>query len=171
MIISIDGPMGQGKSETLSSLQEESYSVCFLPKSREISMKHFCQQQDILLSDRINYLSEFSNTGAQVIIESSFVDMFVYSLIMIGFKYEYSDWLDDFYDKCALAQQKYIDHVIMLPVSEGDHLSMAVNTAEAFYLISSAIHEDISNSIHYFTEENRNIENIVEHVRGIKNEL
>ena len=42
-----------------------------------------------------------------VFTERTYADLFTYALIAIGKDNEYSDWVDDYFDRCAQAQQTY----------------------------------------------------------------
>ena len=117
MIISIDGATGQGKSEVLSALQEEGYTVCYLPKMDGVT--EFKAHQERLLAERIEKINAANERGEDLIVESSFSDIIIYTLFTVGLDYNHVEWIDDFCDRCNAATVM-VDHTLLLPPSTSD---------------------------------------------------
>ena len=139
MLITVGGAPGQGKSELLASLQEESYNVHLLPKTTRDVNESFCDFQDELLEDRIRLVEDNLVAPEDIIFEGSFLDMFVYSLFTVGLNYEFNEWLDRFYTKCSNAQEALIDFSII--IKNNDDMVISSNASYAFNIIVAQFHE------------------------------
>jgi len=96
MIYSFSGPPGQGKSEAISFFQEEGFLT--IPTKRAdymTSISEFQSIQEETLENKFFTISEFPD-DMSLIVESSFVDMFIYSMLILGVHYDHSTWLKGF---------------------------------------------------------------------------
>jgi len=135
MIYSFSGPPGQGKSEAISFFQEEGFLT--IPTKRAdctTSIVQFQKIQEEILDDKFAIISERSN-DLPLIIESSFVDMFIYSMLILGVHYDHSTWLNSFYNKC-IHYQKIIDLTILFPYIQRENQGMNEFSAESFYILA-----------------------------------
>lgn len=141
MIVSLAGAMGQGKSEAISFLKENGYSVEPLNRIATCnSMMEFCNAQDELLKGRETVMDRVEKSEL-LIVESSPIDMLVYSVMVHGMNHDYSEWLKDFYNR-AVALQEKVDHTFFLPT---DSSRCTSKTLDAFDILSNHYHR-ISNS-------------------------
>lgn len=98
-------------------------------------------QEEILARKLEDEKEAVQATGA-VITERTFVDLFVYALVALGKDNEYSDWLNEYYNKCMVAQQSYA-HVVYLrgghfrPVHDGVR---ATNIHYSYMVDSTMLH-------------------------------
>lgn len=120
MLISISGSQGAGKSTLLNSLKQDRYHVVERKTSRSIlqdwgktldEVNHdldlTLKFQDEILARKIADEQQFSNTKEIVFTERSYADLFTYGLIVLGKHNKYSDWINDYYNRCKEAQQMY----------------------------------------------------------------
>ena len=126
MLIGISSSQGQGKTTVLSSLREYGVSVIPVNTARTILSEWGVtlsdlerdpplriQFQDRLIKDHYAALKESSTSVAPVLVERTFSDIFVYTLLSLGAFNEYSEWLDEYYEKCK-EYQNVFDKVILL---------------------------------------------------------
>lgn len=149
MIINICGASGQGKSQVLSHLKEEGYQVesLFSESMRPKSVREFCSRQNDLLVYRDTLIAEYkkSNKNTPLIIESSFIDMFVYSLLIVGISSDYKEWIDQYYDLCIQAQRN-VDVLINLPLNSSEDTSLPFFTANSFNVLTKHYQEEVIDS-------------------------
>lgn len=126
MLIGISSSQGQGKTTVLSSLRE--YGVTVMPvntarsiladwgvtlsdleRNPDLRIKF----QDRLIKDHYDALKQKKGTIAPVLVERTFADVFVYTLLSLGAFNEYSQWLEEYYEMCK-EYQKVFDKVILL---------------------------------------------------------
>lgn len=125
MLIGISSSQGQGKTTVLSSLREYGVSVIPVNTARTILSEWNktlsdlerdpelrIKFQDLLILEHYKSLSNINGT-ANVLVERTFADIFVYTLLSLGAFNEYSTWLDDYYEKCREYQEVF-DKVILL---------------------------------------------------------
>jgi hypothetical protein len=80
--------------------------------------------QEEVLKRKIEDERDAVNSSEVYVTERTYADLFVYALVAIGKDNEYSNWLDEYYHRCAEAQRTY-DHVFYLtaghfqPVDDG----------------------------------------------------
>ena len=127
-IIALSGAQGQGKSTVLSSLKEEGEATVDLKTSRSI-----LNDWGYTLTEVNGYIPlkiKFQNTlfnlhytsldsinqdySGPVFVERSFADIFVYALVSVGPFNEYSNWLNEYYEKCKEAQRYHFYEVVYL---------------------------------------------------------
>lgn len=164
MIVGITGTQGQGKSTTISELEKSSdrfvganiqsarnllkhwgYTLEEVNKYPPLKVKfqeelYFRHYDDIC---RENYTHGSDST---LLVERTFVDIFVYAIVTLGALNEYSNWLDEYYEKCMDAQAQLFDNVFFLcgrtytPVDDGvrsvnAHYSNLVDYLMGYYAI------------------------------------
>lgn len=140
MIYSIAGVQGQGKSEAISFFQEESFLVIPMKKTSDSSsIENFKLAQEQLVYDKLDAINN-APSGVDIIMESSFIDVFVYSLMLMGVHYDHSIWLDKLYERCCTAQQA-IELTIMFPFTDTTNISMNKHAAESFQILSMHYHK------------------------------
>lgn len=125
-LITISGSQGQGKTTVLASLAELGHNVIPHKTSRLILeewgytlnevhkdlnlTKRF--QDEILIRHHENNKAGIESSEV-FFSERSYADIFTYTLFSLGSFNEYSQWLDDYYEKCKEGQKTY-DTVICL---------------------------------------------------------
>jgi deoxyadenosine/deoxycytidine kinase len=116
-LIAIAGSQGTGKSTLIDALP---YNKITRKTSRSIlsewgvtlSQVNNDRPLTILFQDEI-LKRKLEDEAAAVdslelfVTERTFADLFVYALVAIGKDNEYSDWLDDYYERCKAAQHRY----------------------------------------------------------------
>lgn len=135
MIYSFSGPPGQGKSEAISFFKEEGFLT--IPTERAdytTSIAEFQAIQEKTLEDKFTTLSDFPD-DMSLIVESSFIDMFIYSTMILGIHYDHSTWLKSFYDKC-IRYQEIIDVTVLFPYISGENQAMNEFAAESFHILA-----------------------------------
>lgn len=178
MIVNICGATGQGKSEVISYLKEEGYQVeTLLPtENRPKNLKEFCNSQEDLLMYRDRLIHGFLDEESSdiLIIESSFIEMFVYSLLAIGINFDYKTWLNSYYEMCYKAQRK-VNLVINLPLNSRESSSLPYFTARSFNILSKYYQgevDKVTNNKSLFVPENNDgqhftSEDICEYVKEL----
>lgn len=120
MIVAIMGSQGSGKSTVLAGLQERGYKTVQRKTSRSIleewgvslsevnnDRQLTVRFQDAILQRKIEDDLEFKDCEEIVFTERTIVDFFVYALVALGKDNEYSDWLNEYYLACKIAQSHY----------------------------------------------------------------
>lgn len=119
-LVSICGSQGQGKSTVLTALGELGYNIIPQKTSRSILnewgytlnevnkdpelTKKF--QDECLIRHKQNNLIGL-NSQELYFTERSYADIFSYTLFALGSFNEYSEWLDEYYEKCKVGQKMY----------------------------------------------------------------
>ena len=128
-IIGISGSQGQGKSTTINAALEENdnihtlniqtarealtdwgYSLTEVNSFMPLKVKF----QEELLARHCNSLGFPREWDGVYLVERTFADIFNYALVSVGPFNDYSEWLNDYANRCAAAQEKYFDHVVLL---------------------------------------------------------
>lgn len=128
-IVGISGSQGQGKSTTIAdvvaanenvdtldvqtaraALKDWGYSLTEVNSFMPLKVKF----QEELLTRHMNALGFPKDWDGVWLVERTFADIFNYALVSVGPFNEYSDWLNDYAERCAAAQEKYFDHVVLL---------------------------------------------------------
>lgn len=119
MLIAISGSQGTGKSTLINALpydkitRKTSRSVLSdwgvtlsqVNNDRPLTVKF----QDEILKRKIEDEASAVSSSAVCVTERTYADLFVYALVAIGKDNEYSDWLDQYYERCMEAQKSYTD--------------------------------------------------------------
>lgn len=126
MLVGISSSQGQGKTTVLSSLREYGVNVIPVNTARSIlaewgtSLSDLERNpdlrikfQDRLITDHYAALQLAGGRQTTVLVERTFADVFVYTLLSLGAFNEYSAWLEEYYNKCK-EYQKVFDKVILL---------------------------------------------------------
>jgi predicted ATPase len=165
-LVAICGSQGQGKSTVLASLQEMGYTVSFPKTSRSILEEWGVtlekvnkdpglkmQFQEEIIFKHYEHNEEFINSEEVVFTERSFADIFVYTVLSLGPFNEFSEWLDNYYDKCKQAQKIYdnifklegrVDNVEADGVrSVNRHFTQSVDTLLRYYLDDFGVNVNI----------------------------
>lgn len=152
-LIAISGSQGVGKSTVIdalpynkitrktsrSILSDWGVSLSQVNNDRQLTVRF----QEEILKRKFADEQHAVDSAELYVTERTFADLFVYALIAIGKDNEYSDWVDQYYEKCALAQQQY-RRVFFLtgghfqPVNDGvrainKHYSWIVDSAMLHY--------------------------------------
>lgn len=183
MLIGVSSSQGQGKTTLISSTQELGATPLKTQTARSI-----LQNWDVTLDEvdkspelrkrfqeevvELHYssISPAINSSNIYIVERTFADIFTYTVISLGLYNEYSNWLNEYYEKCKEYQQLF-DRVVMLKGlnvndlhkdgvrSINPHFATLVENRIEFYcmnmsenttqvkIISSASHEDRINQM------------------------
>lgn len=149
MIVNLCGAAGQGKSQVLSHLKEEGYQVeSLLPEPHcPKTIDEFCKQQNNLLMYREKLIEEHNKSGNSelLFIESSFIDMFVYSLLVVGISFDHKDWIDRYYQMC-MESQRSVGLCINLPLNSIEDTSLPYFTANSFNVLVKHYQGEIKDS-------------------------
>lgn len=134
MLISISGSQGVGKSTTISQLpykqierktsrsilSDWQVSLSEVNNHRPLTVKF----QEEILKRKIEDESQAVASADVYVTERTFADLFVYALVAVGKDNEYSDWIDDYFERCKQAQAAY-QHIFYItgghfaPVNDG----------------------------------------------------
>ena len=135
MILSLSGTQGCGKSTILSSLSNMGYNVITRKTSRsvltdwetdldEIYNDSYMMQkfQDEVFDRKLSDEEKYINSDDIWFTDRSYVDLLVYSTIILGHNQKCSDWLDNYFQKCKQQQNKYksIFYISPLPFISSD---------------------------------------------------
>lgn len=135
-IVSICGAQGEGKTTVLNELKRLGYSVVERKTSRSILSELDMSLEEVnkyppltkyfqnLIIERHSQIflkraqCEHQMTpdlfgGEVVFIERSFADIFTYALMALGSFNDYSDFMDEYYERCKSLQNRF-DKVICL---------------------------------------------------------
>jgi predicted ATPase len=121
MLIAISSSQGAGKTTCIAALKDAGYGTVERKTSRSIlsdwgvSLSDVNSNPDLTIKFQEEILTRkwaddvYANTqGVSVVFtERSFVDLWTYALVALGSHNQYSDWLDEYYRKCIVAQQIY----------------------------------------------------------------
>ena len=116
--MSISGSQGQGKSTTIAMLKDRGIKVIENKTSRTILkewgftlhevnkypplVKKF---QEEILRRHYEYNIAASESTEWYVTERSFADIFTYAMFALGSYNEYSEWINEYFEKCARMQQ------------------------------------------------------------------
>jgi predicted ATPase len=165
-LIAICGSQGQGKTTVLASLQELGYTVSFPKTSRsilnewDVSLEEVNRNpqlkmkfQDEIIQRHYLHNMQFVDTPAIVFTERSFADIFVYTILSLGPFNEFSQWLDEYYERCKDYQKIYqnifklegrVDDVENDGVrSVNRHFTQSVDTLLRYYLDDFGVNVNI----------------------------
>jgi broad-specificity NMP kinase len=168
MIINICGAWGQGKSQVLAYLKEQGFQVeLLLPElTKPRNMQEFCNFQNDLLIYRDRLIKEHkdSNTNNILIIESSFIDMLIYSLLVVGITFDHNEWIDHYYELC-MENQKKVDLAINLPVKHLENFALPRFAVESYDILLKHYQNKIDScKVHDIHLEYKNPEEYTEQV-------
>lgn len=121
MLFSIAGSQGTGKSTLIESLQTHFPSD--IPKTSRSILKDWNVslsqvnndhkltiefQEEILKRKTADEAPFVADPDKIYVTERTYADLFTYALVVLGKDNEYSDWLDDYYERCKAQQEKYM---------------------------------------------------------------
>lgn len=120
MLLAVSGSQGAGKTTVLNELANAGYKVIERKTSRsilsdwgvtlaEVNNNHdlTIKFQDEILARKLEDEAFAVNSSDIWFTERTFTDLFVYALVALGKDNEYSEWLNDYYEKCKKAQESY----------------------------------------------------------------
>lgn len=188
MILSLSGTHGSGKTTILTSLENMGYNVIPRKSSRSvledwninlekiyndpILMMKF---QDEIFKRKLNDEKEYVKSSEIWFTDRSYVDLLVYSSIILGHNIEYSTWLDDYYMKCKKIQNLYelVFYISPLPFINSDgvrNTNVVFNAIVDYSILGFLNRLNLSslvkiNSSHH---ENR-LKNILHEIKTLKN--
>lgn len=128
MLIAIAGSQGTGKSTLISGacsrlgipsitrktsrsiLSDWNVTLSEVNNDRELTLKF----QDEILKRKMEDEQIAANSDAIWLTERTYADLFTYSVVALGKDNHYSDWLDDYFERCKAAQSSY-SAIIYLP--------------------------------------------------------
>lgn len=128
MLVAIMGSQGSGKSTILNGLNERGYNVVDRKTSRSIlqdwgvSLQEVNNNPDLTIKFQEEIIIRKAQDEERSALlcsneiwftERTFVDLFTYALVSLGKDNQYSEWLDEYYKKCMVFQQRY-DYVYYL---------------------------------------------------------
>ena len=127
MLIAISGSQGSGKSTILKALEDLGYQTIKRKSSRSIldewgvtlsqvnnDRELTVKFQDVILKRKFDDEKiAFEDKDNVWFTERSFADFFTYALVAIGKDNEYTEWMNDYYDRSKAAQKIY-DYVFYL---------------------------------------------------------
>ena len=130
MLFAISGSQGVGKSTLIEALSQQfpavmrktsrsiladwGVTLSEVNNDRALTIKF----QDEILARKIADETEFVNSNNVYLTERTYADLFVYALVAIGKDNEYSEWLNDYYQRCLKAQTTYGGIIYLSRVGE-----------------------------------------------------
>lgn len=165
MLAGLSSSQGQGKTTVLSSLRE--YGVSVIPvntarailKEWQITLSDLERDpsmrikfQDRLISDHYDALLQTDSTSIKLV-ERTFADIFVYTLLSLGAFNEYSSWLDEYYEQCKEYQRAFSKVILLEGIdaseiesdgvrSTNQHFVKVVQHCIKYYVFSMADHSE-----------------------------
>ena len=158
MLVSICGSSGSGKSVLLKHLENMGFNVIQRKTSRSIladwnvtldqvnsdpvlTMKF---QDEMLKRKAYDDFESNKDKTTITFTERNYVDLFVYAVSVLGWNNQYSEWLNNYYNKCTEYQKLY-DKVIFIEagafptVNDGvrplnSHFNTMINLTMQHYL-------------------------------------
>lgn len=120
MLISITGSQGAGKSTLITELENRGFLTVQRKTSRSImaewnvTLEQVNNDHDLTIKFQDEILKRKSedetkavNSSYVWITERTYADLFTYALITLGKENKYSQWIDEYYEKCKQAQETY----------------------------------------------------------------
>lgn len=120
MLISIESSQGCGKTTLINALKALNYKTVERKTSRsilsdwgvtldEVNNNHELTVpfQDEIIKRKYADEQYYLNSNETVLTERSYAAPFVYGLISLGKDNEFSNWIDEYYEKCKELQQSY----------------------------------------------------------------
>lgn len=120
MIITLSGSQGQGKSTVLSALEQNGFGVVPNKTARTILSDWGKTLNEVYLDKplTVTFHEEIIKRHEELckphyrsddimFIERSYADIFSYALAVLGPFNEYSNWLNEFYEKCSDLQSHF----------------------------------------------------------------
>lgn len=154
MLFAISGSQGSGKSTTIESLYKEGFPIVQRKTSRSILEEWgvtlsevnndrplTIKFQDEILKRKFEDEREAALSRSEICFtERTYADLFAYALIAIGKDNEYSDWINDYYERCQRYQSSY-KHIFFLPQGKFNLEADGVRGANKHYskLVDTAI--------------------------------
>lgn len=118
MLIAITGSQGSGKSTMLDAISATGYSTIARKTSRSIlsdwdvtldevndDHKLTTKFQDEITKRKWDDEMDAVSSSSVIFTERSHMDLFTYALITLGKNNEYSNWLNEYYNKCYAYSQ------------------------------------------------------------------
>ena len=135
MLIAISGSQGSGKSTVINTLKDRGYPVVEGKTSRSIleewnvtlsqvnnDRELTVRFQDEILQRKINDDTEMAKDPSRIVFtERTLADFFTYALVAIGKDNEYSEWVNDYFDRCVKAQQIYSHNFYLTKLNKTEH--------------------------------------------------
>lgn len=143
MIYSVSGTQGCGKTTILKTLKSMGHNVIKRKTSRSV-LKDWNISLDLVYKDQTLMMDfqeeiikrkfddekDYSNSTDVWFTDRSYIDLLIYSTIIIGHNNKNSDWLDSYFNKCKTYQKTYqkIFYISPLPfvISDGVRTSNEV---------------------------------------------
>jgi deoxyadenosine/deoxycytidine kinase len=130
-IVGISGAQGQGKSTLINYVTETHDFIHSLDvQTARETLKDWgysLTEVNSFMPLKVNFQEELFNrhvrslereltfgTDSVKLVERTFADIFAYALTSVGPFNQYSDWLNEYANKCSFAQNKYFAHIIYL---------------------------------------------------------
>lgn len=152
-LIAVSGSQGTGKSTLINEL-----APCYKSITRKTSRSILSDWgvtlsevnnnrpltvrfQEEVLKRKLDDEKQAVDSKDTYITERTFADLFVYALVAIGKDNEHSDWLDEYYHRCAEAQKCY-DHVFYLTAGHFQPVNDGVRAINRHYswMVDAAMH-------------------------------
>jgi predicted ATPase len=135
MLFAISGSQGSGKSTVIATLKERGFPVVERKTSRSIleewnvtlsqvnnDRELTVRFQDEILQRKIDDDSQVDEDPSRIVFtERTLADFFTYALVAIGKDNEYSDWVDDYFDRCVKAQSIYNHNFYLAQLNATEH--------------------------------------------------
>lgn len=125
MLVAVGGSQGSGKSTILTALNDKGYNVIGRKTSRSIlsdwnvtlqevnSSKPLAKEfQEEILARKI--IDDLTDSNSIIFTERTPIDLAVYTVMTFGNDNNYSDWIDDYINRCVALSQQY-DHIFYIP--------------------------------------------------------
>lgn len=123
MLVAISGSQGSGKTTTLNELTKLGFNVVERKSARSVMTEQFPgmtlddlyatpataqKWQEAILARKIEDEREASESDKLWFTERSYADLFTYAVMAVGKNNAYSDWVDDYYNRCRDNTRKYL---------------------------------------------------------------
>jgi len=157
MLIAIAGSQGSGKTTLLNELARKGFKVIERKTSRSI-LKDWGYEladvysnqpltvkfQDEIIKRKIEDECEAAQSDDIWFTERTYTDLFTYATVVLGWNNEYSNYLNNYYEQCKVAQATY-SHVFYLEGGKFQIEHDGVRGSNQFYgrMVDLMMHDSI----------------------------
>lgn len=168
MLIGLSSSQGQGKTTVLSSLREYGVSIIPINTARSILREWSISLSDLerdpdmrikfqdrLISDHHKALLESDSRINTTLVERTFADIFVYTLLSLGAFNEYSSWLDEYFEKCKEYQKAFAKVILLEGIDASDIKNDGVRSTNQHFV--RVVQQSVKHYVFDMSESDNNV--------------